>query len=340
MGIGIKTFLIGAASVGALAAGGVIGIPAAIAGFGLAAATGIATSSVMIVDQQTETVLESFGRYSETKAKPGIQFKLPWPFQNIAYEISTKMGQFKEELETKTKDDVFVKLPINIQHTVVDSQKYSYSSSNPDKQMATVVASAVKQNASKMLFAELFESREEISHKVKDSIGKEVLDKFGIKIIDVIIDQPKAPDSIEKAYSDVMASEKRLTATKNNAEAEKMRIIKDAEAHKEATRLLGEGIAEQRAAIFSNYAHQFNTLVKQGVSEEEANKIMVLAMTQDTLREVGTKGNLIITTTNPTDILAQFQALGKTLADSSPAKSKTPAAHDGGKPPAPPPAMH
>lgn len=325
-------FALTALGLATAAAFGAIGVGAALLGIGVAAAAGIGSSCVMIVDQQKEVVLESFGKFSETKTKPGIQLKFPWPFQNIAAVISTQIEQVKETLETKTKDDVFVNVPIKIQHTVIDSQKYTYGARRPDDQMATIVASAVKQNASRMAFAELYEAREEISHKVKESVGKEVEDKYGIRIVDVIIDQPKAPDSIEKAYSDVMASEKRLTATRNTSEAEKIRTIKDAEARKEAQRLLGEGIAEQRAAIFSNYANQFNTLVKQGVTEQEANKIMVLAMTQDTLREIGEKGNVIITTTNPTDILAQFQALGKSLGTDQPVMAKT-AAKDGPQPP-------
>ena len=331
MGTGI--FLLGVAGFALASAFGVIGAGAALFGIGAAAVAGIASSCVMIVDQQNEVVLESFGRFSETKTKPGIQLKRPWPFQNVAETISTQMQQTKETLETKTKDDVFVSVPIKIQHVVIDSQKYTYAAHDPDDQMATIVASAVKQNASRMAFAELYEAREEISHKVKENVGKEIETKYGIRIVDVIIDQPKAPDSIEEAYSDVMASEKRLTATRNTSEAEKIRTIKDAEARKEAQRLLGEGIAEQRAAIFSNYANQFNTLVKQGVTEQEANKIMVLAMTQDTLREIGEKGNVIITTTNPTDILAQFQALGKSLGSDHPVVAKSISAKDGPQPP-------
>ncbi|HYD16858.1 MAG TPA: hypothetical protein VEF76_00090, partial [Patescibacteria group bacterium] len=100
----------------------------------------------------------------------------------------------------------------------------------------------------------------------------------------------------------------------NDSAAIKMRIIAEAEARKEALRLHGEGIAEQRAAIFANYAEQFNNLAKKGMSPEMAHEVITLAMALDTTRDAAEKGNMILSTTSASDLLAQMQTLGKTLA--------------------------
>ncbi len=281
------------------------------------------STMVMIVPQKKEVILESFGRFSEARQKPGIQLKKIWPFQNVAQKVPTNIRQFREPLKTKSKDDVFVELPIEMQVRVTDSAKATYESNDPIGQIKTIVAAAVKEHASKMDFAELYEARETISDNVKSSVGKQVSDTYGFEIVDIIVDEPKAPDSIEASYNEVRASERRLTSQNNESEAEKIRIVKAAEARREAQALLGKGIAEQRAAIFENYSQQFNKLIKDGMNADEASKIMALAMTQDTLREIGEKGNLIVTTGSGAEQIAEFQTLGATLAQGNRQNPKT-----------------
>lgn len=268
---------------------------------------------VFIVPQKNETIVETFGKYSSTRAKAGLNFKLPWPLQSVAAKVPTSIQQHREDLRTKAKDDVFVGVPIEMQLRVTDTKKAVYESARPIKQIATIISAAVKEQASKMNFAELYEAREDISNKVKKSVGQQVEDTYGFEIVDVIVDEPKAPAEIEAAYNEVKASERRLTSANNNSEARKIEVVKEAEARREAQALLGKGIAEQRAAIFENYSDQFNKLISDGMNADEASKIMALAMTQDTLREIGEKGNMIITSGDGSHHIGQFQALGETL---------------------------
>jgi regulator of protease activity HflC (stomatin/prohibitin superfamily) len=135
-----------------------------------------------------------------------------------------------------------------------------------------------------------------------------------VKLIDVIVDEPQADAKAMASFSGVKESERNKQSAMNNAEARKIEIIAEAEARKEALRLHGEGIAEQRNAIFQNYAEQFNNLSKKGMSPDMAHEVITLAMTLDTTRDAAEKGNVIVTTTNPNELLGQMQALGKTLS--------------------------
>jgi len=289
---------------------------------------------IYTVGEKEEVIIESFGKYVKTVTTAGLKTRQPWPFQSVAKRISTEIYQNQDNLKTKTADDIFVTIPIKMHLQVFDSKKYHYNSKTPDEQVQSRIVAAMKQLTSKMNFAELYQAREILSEQVREKVGKEVEDLYGIKIVDVIVDEPQAPAEIQTAYNNVKASEREATAKLNNAEAEKKSAILRAEGRKEELRLDGEGVAEQRSAIFKNYAEQFNKLAAQGLTEEMAQQTILLAMANDTLRDAAKNGNVIITTSNSSDILGQIQTLAKTLAK-SPIKpvneaTKKDASHKGG----------
>lgn len=277
------------------------------------ATVGWLSSMIMNVKEKQEVLLESFGKYTGTVKNAGLRFKAPWPFATVANKVSTALLEMKEDLGTKTKDDIFVTLPIKMHLQVSDTKKFHYESADPVRQVMSRVAQAIKQLTSNMDFAELYQARETISDQAREKVGKEISELYGMTLVDVIVDEPHAPAEIQQSYNNVKASERNKLAAVNDAEAAKIRTIADAEARKEALRLDGEGIAAQRKAIFQNYAEQFNSL-SASMSEERAYKTIMAAMDNDTLRDAGKHGNVIITSTggNNQERLAELAALGKT----------------------------
>lgn len=295
---------------------------ALIAGGG--AAVGWLSSMIMNVREKQEVLIESFGKYTKTVNSPGLRLKKPWPFETVAERVPTALQEFKEDLATKTKDNIFVTVPIKMHLEVQDSKKYHYESNDPLKQVMSRVAATVKQLTSNMDFAELYQARQTISDQVRDNVGKEIETLYGMRLVDVIVDEPHAPQDLQNKYNNVKGSEMERQTMLNMAEAEKKRMILEAEGRKEAQKLDGEGIAAQRSAIFENYAQQFNKLAKEGLSEDMAHQIITLAMQNDTIRDAAKSGNIIITSGNASDVLSQMQALGKSLT--KPANGN---AHDG-----------
>lgn len=271
------------------------------------------SSMIMNVKEKQEVLVESFGKYVKSIKTPGLKFKAPWPFQNVAQRVSLALEERKEDLQTKTKDNIFVTLPIKMHLQVMDTQKFHYDSENPMQQVMSRVAATVKQLTSNMEFSELYQARETISDLAREKVGKEIEQLYGVKLIDVIVDEPHAPADLQAKYNNVKGSEMERQTMLNMAEAEKKRMILEAEGRKEAQRLDGEGIAAQRAAIFENYATQFNNLAKSGLTEDMAHQIITLAMQNDTIRDAAAKGNVIITNANANTVLQDMQALGKTL---------------------------
>lgn len=286
---------------------------------GTAIVAGGATLSTMVytVKEKQEALIERFGQYRKTVKSAGLKLKAPW---HKVRRVPTDVRLWKEPLKTKTADDIFVTIPINMRVQIIDTQKFLYATNDPEGNIKVDVAAAVKQMGSGMQFADLFKEREKISHDVLEKVGAQILDQYGVRLLEVIVDEPQVTTELQASYDSRKASENRAVVRLNEARSEKEAAIMRAEGRKEELRLDGEGIAAQRKAIFENYAEQFNQLAAKGLTQEQAHQVITLAMANDTVRDAAKSGNVILTTTNAADTLAQMQALGKTLREPTPSK--------------------
>jgi regulator of protease activity HflC (stomatin/prohibitin superfamily) len=295
---------------------------AAAAGAGLASLWYL-SSTLFTVDQKEEALITSFGKHIRTEKNPGLHMKAPWPFNVVEDKISTALHQVGDTLDTKTKDNLFVGLPITIQYEVNNTGRYYFDNNEPIEQMAKIVSAAVRKYTSGKDFQELYDERDEISVAVIAEV-KDQIDDYGVNIRRIVIDEPKAPSDVQNAYNRVRSSERERDAALNEAEAEKIRIVKKAEADKERNILIGEGVAGFRKKIFDQYAEQIQELVTKGVTREDAEHMMLEAMRLDTLRDIGDKGNMVIVSPDATTgkSIAEMQTLTQTL-DKGPKVSDT-----------------
>lgn len=276
---------------------------------GLGTVAGLLKSMVYTVQEKEEALIQTFGRYMGTTKSSGLHFKKPW--QKVS-KISAALCELKENLATKTKDDIFVTLPIKAHFTIEDSKKYAFDSRDPIEQIKTRIAATVKQLTAQTDFAEIYSARETISQRVNDSVGKELQELYGVRLVDVIVDEPHVDGDFQSRYNNVKASEMDRMAARNAAEAEKIRIIAEAEARKEALRLDGEGVAAQRKAIFDGYAEQFNALAqKGGITPDHAQQLIMVAMANDTIRDAAHKGNMILANNGLSNTLGEIATVAK-----------------------------
>jgi len=294
-----------------------IGNAATIAAYGAVglSAAWYASTMFFTVGQKHEGLITTFGKHSRTEKEPGLHMKQPWPFNVVADKVYTGLQQVTDPLTTKTKDDLFVGIPITIQYEVADTAKYYFENENPLDQMKKSVSAAVRNYASDKDFQSLYDDRDEISQKVIEAVSNEVSD-YGIALKRIIIDEPVAPEVVQESYNKVRASERLRDAANNESEAEKIRIVKRAEAEKEAQVLHGEGVAGFREKIFANYETQIQHLVDKGITKEEALKVMMETMHMDVLRDIGHQGNMVIVTDGKTggtaNSIAELQTLRAT----------------------------
>ncbi|HYD17746.1 MAG TPA: SPFH domain-containing protein, partial [Patescibacteria group bacterium] len=145
---------------------------------------------IFTVKEKEAVIMQSFGKYTQTITTPGITVVPPW--HNIAARVDLSLKQVEENLSTKTKDDIFVSIPIKVHLQVTDAKRYHYDSNKPEDQVKARVAATVKQLVSGMDFIELYQTREHISDLARQKVGKEIEDLYGMKLVDVIVDEPHA----------------------------------------------------------------------------------------------------------------------------------------------------
>lgn len=265
------------------------------------------------VPQKHVGLITQFGRHSRTVSTPGLKVKIPF-IQKVEELVPTALQTVEVELDTKTKDDLFVKLPIKIQFEVNNPAKFYFDNANPIQQVKDIISAETRKYTSGKEFQELYNEREEISDGVISAV-KSQMDEYGIALRRIVIDEPRAPIDVQDAFNKVRASERLKDAAKNEAEADYIRRVRAAEADKDRDLLRGEGAAGYRERIFAQYAQQIESLTAHGTPREEAVAVMMAIMRLDTYREVGDKGNMIIVTPdNETGkAMADFQALSRTV---------------------------
>jgi regulator of protease activity HflC (stomatin/prohibitin superfamily) len=248
---------------------------------------------IYTVPQRREALITSFGKYVRTQFNAGLNVKYPWPFNIVAARIPTDLRQVTEMLDTKTKDNLFVSLPITIQYEVTDTARYFFDTDHPVHQMSKIVSASVRKYTSGKDFQELYDERDEISEAVISDVKTQILE-YGINIRRIVVDEPTVPQDVQDAYNHVRASERQKDAAQNEAAADYIRRVKAAEADKERNILIGQGVAGFRKSIAEGYAGIRNELILQGVDPVAADRFMEEAMRLDTMRDIGDKGNMVI----------------------------------------------
>ena len=74
-------------------------------------------SGIFVVKQQTAAIVERFGRFLSIR-QSGLHYRIPI-IDRISGRLSLRILQLDVIVETKTKDDVFVKLKVSVQYKVV-----------------------------------------------------------------------------------------------------------------------------------------------------------------------------------------------------------------------------
>jgi regulator of protease activity HflC (stomatin/prohibitin superfamily) len=219
------------------------------------------------------------------------------------------------KVETKTKDNVFVQIPISVQYKVMPDRVYDafYKLSDPIKQIESFVYNVILGHVPKMTLDETFDQQSQIAIDVKNNLDAS-MSEFGYSIVKSLITDLVPDEKVKAAMNDINAAQREREATVSRAETEKLLLVKKAEADAESKRLQGEGIANQRKAIVEGLRDsvaKFSESV-EGATPKDAMAMVLLTQYFDTLKEVaGTnRSNTIMMPHTPnalTDLFAQFR---------------------------------
>ena len=260
----------------------------------------ILLSFVFTVKQQTAAIIETFGKYSSIR-QSGLQFKIPF-VQRIAGRLSLKIQQLDVIIETKTLDDVFVRLKVSVQFKVIREKVYDafYQLDYPHDQITSYVFDVVRAEVPKMKLDDVFVKKDDIAMAVKAELNDAMTD-YGFDIIKTLVTDIDPDAQVKEAMNRINASEREKIAAQFEGDAARILIVEKAKAEAESKRLQGQGIADQRREIARGLEESVEVLNKVGINSQEASALIVVTQHYDTLQSIGeaTNTNLILLPNSP-----------------------------------------
>jgi len=256
-------------------------------------------SSFRIVQQNRVQLVERLGKYNRTM-ESGLRLMIPF-IERSATNISLAYQNQVFQVDTVTKDKVVVRLKANLIYAVSREQvtQYYYQLSNPLETLSSYVENYVRSYVSSQTHEELLERREELSEYLIKHLD-EKMSTWGIKISSIQVMDIVFPSEITDAMSKVVASQRLKEAAMNEAESEKIKVVKKAEAEKESRILLGEGVAGERRAIIDGLKDSIDDMKSiNDLDTGEVMKLVVVSQYFDTVRAIGETPNSKVMFINP-----------------------------------------
>lgn len=244
--------------------------------------------TIFTVQQQTAVIVQRFGKFARIY-RAGLNFKLPL-IEQIAGRVNLRLQQLDVEVETKTKDNVFVRMMVSVQYLIRDDKVFDafYRLQDPHTQIRSFVFDVVRANVPKMSLDEVFENKEDIANAVRTELS-EAMDDFGYNIRQTLITDIDPDAKVKQAMNEINTQERLRQAAAQKAEAEYILTVKAAEGEAESKRLQGVGIANQRKEIAQGLSAAVGDFQKEipSVSPQTVMDLLMVTQHFDMLKDIG-----------------------------------------------------
>ena len=242
------------------------------------------------IGTQFTGVCQTFGKFTGLRS-PG--FNLYIPFVQTIKLVSNNIQNQAFECTVKTSDDVFSKMQVQVQVQVrsEDTEKAFFMLQDSTTQIDAYVQNIVRSESSKLTLNKLFGSQTEIAEVVSRNL-KEKMSGFGYTIVDTLVTDIKPADEVSNSMNRIYASERLKQAAKNEADANYIKEVRQAEADRDRKILQGEGISGQRTAILKGYEAAIEKMSKSlNVNFEDASKFTLQTQYMDVMQSLNNSPN-------------------------------------------------
>ena len=235
----------------------------------------ILLSSFFTVKQQTAVVIERFGKFTSIR-NSGLQLKIPI-IDRVAGRVNLRIQQLDVLIETKTKDNVFIKMKVSVQFKVIQDKVYEafYKLEFPHDQITAYVFDVVRAEVPKLILDDVFVRKDDIAIAVKRELN-EAMTTYGYDIINTLVTDIDPDIQVKNAMNRINAADREKTAAEFESEAQRIRIVAKAKAEAESKKLQGQGIADQRREIARGLVESVEVLNNVGINSQDANSNLIL----------------------------------------------------------------
>jgi regulator of protease activity HflC (stomatin/prohibitin superfamily) len=253
-------------------------------------------------------VIQRMGKFLRV-GNAGINFKLPWVDQ-IAGRIDLRVQQLALDVETKTKDNVFVKIPVSVQYHVIPDHVYEafYKLANPKQQISSYVFNVILGHVPKMNLDDAFLQQSDIAVAIKQGLD-DVMKTYGYAIDQALVTDIEPDVKVKTAMNEINAAQREQVAATARGEAEKILKVQQAEAEA----LQGQGIANQRKAIIEGLKLSVESFAAavEGTTAKDVMMLVLVTQYLDTLKEIGaqSKSNTVFVSHSPAAVGELFRQM-------------------------------
>lgn len=276
----------------------------------------IGFGSIYTVKQKTAVIIERLGKF-QTVSTAGLKFKIPIIDRKVG-AVNLRVMELPVDVETKTLDDVFVRMVVSVQYFVVETpeqiRKSFYKFDNPHRQIQSYVFDSIRSEVPKLKLDDVFSEKDKIAVAVRVELHETIKD-FGFNILQTLITDIDPDAKVKESMNEINAAKRMKEAAKEYAQAEKIKVVASAEAEAESKKLQGEGIADQRIAIANGLKQSVEEVkgaMEDGVTGRDVMNMLFMTQHYDTIARLGDTGvNTIFVPYSPSsvgDLQTQIQS--------------------------------
>jgi regulator of protease activity HflC (stomatin/prohibitin superfamily) len=265
------------------------------------------------VEQQERAIVERFGKFVRV-AGPGLQTKTPF-VERVAGKMTLQVEQLNAEIETKTKDNVFVHVKLAVQYKVGPEpqqvQDAFYKLEDPEVQMQAYAFDVVRSHIPTLNLDEAYADADTIAMHIQETLHRQ-MQEYGYEVVKALVTNIEPDQRVKDAMNNINAAQRNQVAAAAQGDAQKTLAVKKAEGEKETMRLQGEGVAAERQAIAEGLRESLEIIAQQGLDPREAMALVALTQYTDMIRALGegSKTNTILLPHSPSgvgDLMSQIR---------------------------------
>lgn len=243
------------------------------------------------VDQADKGVKQQNGRFQDV-VDPGCHCLTPC--QSIT-PVSMMIQQLVVHTDTKTKDDVTVRVSSAIQWQVDENfvETYYFKVTNPQQQVSAFVDDIIRSELPARTLDQAFAEKEAMGKATESALQREVHGVFGITIVRALIVDLRPDKQVLAAMNAINSAKREREAATERAEAQRVLTVVAAEAERDARKLSGAGLALMRREIASGFKNSIMDLTGQESGNLDAESVVhMMLVTQylDVLKDYAASG--------------------------------------------------
>tara|TARA_R110000850_G_scaffold266032_2_gene396230 strand:+ start:1437 stop:2309 length:873 start_codon:yes stop_codon:yes gene_type:complete len=228
----------------------------------------VVSSSLYVVDEREVAIKLQFGEIIESDIQPGLHFKVPF-FQNVRKFDARILTLDSTPERFLTVGKKFVIVDSFIKWRIVDVKSYYKATAGNLFQAQNLLSNSTNKGlrdefGSRSLTEVVSGERDQLMEIITKKLNEQTIGEFGIKVLDVRVKGIDLPEDLSKNVYRRMSTEREREARETRsqgkelaegikANADRQKVVLEAEAYRKAEALRGEGDAIASATYANAY---------------------------------------------------------------------------------------